>query len=106
MNGDLHDPASVVEVCGLGFGSCRLCVQAPADRAEKELESLKDARIVTSFPNLTKKFWREKFGKEPSVRFVSGSVEAACGLGLADAVVDLVETGTTMKAAGLEVRQF
>jgi ATP phosphoribosyltransferase len=34
---------------------------------------------------------------------VSGSVEAACGLGLADAVVDLVETGTTMKAAGLEV---
>ena len=37
------------------------------------------------------------------MRFVSGSVEAACGLGLADAVVDLVETGTTMKAAGLEV---
>ena len=37
------------------------------------------------------------------MRYVSGSVEAACGLGLADAVVDLVETGTTMKAAGLEV---
>lgn len=38
-----------------------------------------------------------------SVKYVSGSVEAACGLGLADAVVDLVETGTTMKAAGLEI---
>ena len=37
------------------------------------------------------------------IKYVSGSVEAACGLGLADAVVDLVETGTTMKAAGLEV---
>lgn len=37
------------------------------------------------------------------MKFVSGSVEAACGLGLADAVVDLVETGTTMRAAGLEV---
>ena len=45
----------------------------------------------------------EKSGVVTSVRFVSGSVEAACGLGLADAVVDLVETGTTMKAAGLEV---
>ncbi len=37
------------------------------------------------------------------IKYVSGSVEAACGLGLADAVVDLVETGTTMKAAGLEI---
>ena len=37
------------------------------------------------------------------IKYVSGSVEAACGLGLADAVVDLVETGTTMRAAGLEV---
>ena len=37
------------------------------------------------------------------VKYVSGSVEAACGLGLADAVIDLVETGTTMRAAGLEV---
>jgi ATP phosphoribosyltransferase len=37
------------------------------------------------------------------IKYVSGSVEAACGLGLADGIVDLVETGTTMKAAGLEV---
>ena len=48
-------------------------------------------------------FWQKRFGKDPAVKYVSGSVEAACGLGLADAVVDLVETGTTMKAAGLEV---
>lgn len=40
---------------------------------------------------------------ETPVKYVSGSVEAACGLGLADAVVDLVETGTTMRAAGLEI---
>jgi ATP phosphoribosyltransferase len=37
------------------------------------------------------------------IKFVSGSVEAACGLGLADGIVDLVETGTTMRAAGLEI---
>jgi ATP phosphoribosyltransferase len=37
------------------------------------------------------------------IKYVSGSVEAACGLGLADAIIDLVETGTTMRAAGLEI---
>jgi ATP phosphoribosyltransferase len=40
-------------------------------------------------------------GVKTSIKFVTGSVEAACKLGLADAVIDLVETGTTMRAAGL-----
>jgi ATP phosphoribosyltransferase len=51
---------------------------------------------------LTKQFFDpidEKKGVVTSINFVSGSVEAACGLGLADAVVDLVETGTTMKVS-------
>merc|ERR1711862_144815 len=63
-------------------------------------------RVVTSFPNLSQKFFDEidkKKGTKTKINFVSGSVEAACGLGLADAIVDLVETGTTMRAAGLDV---
>ena len=71
-----------------------------------DVRDLSGGRICTSFPELTKKFFSahdvEK-GSTTNVRFVSGSVEAACGLGLADAVVDLVETGTTMKAAGLQI---
>jgi ATP phosphoribosyltransferase len=60
-------------------------------------------RIATSFPNITAAYFAKLDPtKETHVRVLSGSVEAACGLGLADAVVDLVETGTTMRAAGLE----
>ncbi|KAL7550966.1 hypothetical protein ACHAWF_014171 [Thalassiosira exigua] len=96
----------VERVMDLGFGKCRLCVQAPVTSNITDVKSLAGKRIVTSFPSLTKKFFDpldKEMGVTTSIRYVSGSVEAACGLGLADAVVDLVETGTTMKAAGLEI---
>lgn len=96
----------VDHVMDLGFGKCRLCVQAPVADKIENVETLAGKRIVTSFPALSKKYFGaldEKMGVTTKINFVSGSVEAACGLGLADAVVDLVETGTTMKAAGLEV---
>jgi len=62
-------------------------------------------RVVTSFPFLTKRFFEQIDNTKnvaTKITEVSGSVEVACGLGLADAVVDLVETGRTMRAAGLE----
>jgi len=96
----------VEKVLELGFGKCKLCVQAQIVKDIKDPAELAGGRIVTSFPNLTKKFFdpldAEK-GVKTQINRVSGSVEAACGLGLADAVVDLVETGTTMRAAGLEI---
>jgi len=95
-------------VMNLGFGKCNLCVQAPKSLGVKDPKHFVGKRIVTSFPNLTRRYFNQL--REPgegksntTIRVVSGSVEAACGLGLADAVVDLVETGTTMRAAGLEV---
>jgi len=96
----------VESIMDLGFGKCKLCVQAPVADKIKDVEMLAGKRIVTSFPSLTESFFKEyddKLGVSTSINYVSGSVEAACGLGLADAVVDLVETGTTMRAAGLEV---
>ena len=90
----------VERVLELGFGKCRLCVQAPVTSNITDIKSLAGKRIVTSFPSLTKKYFDvldKEMGVTTNIRFVSGSVEAACGLGLADAVVDLVETGTTMK---------
>jgi ATP phosphoribosyltransferase len=93
----------VTRVLDLGFGGCKLCLQAPVASAYKGGADVAGKRIVTSFPNLARKYF-DKFdtpGKPTSIKYVSGSVEAACGLGLADAVVDLVETGTTMMAAGL-----
>jgi len=94
----------VEKILDLGFGKCKLCVQAPVG-AFTSTEQISGKRIVTSFPTLASRYFG-KFDTEErktNIKFVSGSVEAACALGLADAVVDLVETGTTMKAAGLEV---
>ncbi|KAJ2009124.1 ATP phosphoribosyltransferase (ATP-PRTase) (ATP-PRT), partial [Coemansia sp. S680] len=95
----------VAELLRLGFGKCKLQVQAPLGQS-LVAEDLVGKRIVTSFINLTKQRFAELEGVEPEkiktqVRFVSGSVEAACGLGLADGIVDLVESGDTMRAAGL-----
>lgn len=90
----------VKHVMDLGFGKCKLCVQAPVAETITDVGVLAGKRIVTSFPELTKQFFGpldQKKGVETKIKFVSGSVEAACALGLADAVVDLVETGTTMK---------
>lgn len=91
---------NVDKIMDLGFGKCKLSVQAPVVDQIASVESLAGKRIATSFVNITSDFFKsydEKFGTKTDISFVSGSVEAACGLGLADAVVDLVETGTTMK---------
>lgn len=98
--------SDVMRVMDLGFGKCKLCVQAPTSSNVADVRTLAGKRIVTSFPTLTKKFFDPidvEMGVSTSISFINGSVEAACGLGLADAIVDLVETGTTMKAAGLEI---
>ncbi|KAJ1729017.1 ATP phosphoribosyltransferase (ATP-PRTase) (ATP-PRT) [Coemansia sp. Benny D160-2] len=98
----------VAELIRLGFGKCRLQIQTPAgNQSVRSAQDLVGKRIVTSFINLTRQRFAELEGvDDPSkistqVRFVSGSVEAACGLGLADGIVDLVESGDTMRAAGL-----
>ncbi|KAJ1664577.1 ATP phosphoribosyltransferase (ATP-PRTase) (ATP-PRT) [Coemansia sp. RSA 1813] len=98
----------VAELIRLGFGRCKLQIQAPAEnQAVRTAGDLVGKRIVTSFINLTRQRFAELEGIEDpmkiktQVRFVSGSVEAACGLGLADGIVDLVESGDTMRAAGL-----
>ena len=100
----------VEELVKLGIGKCQLAVQAPVCSQVCDPANLLGKRIVTSFPNSAERYFRGLAANHPEVqqadckiKFVSGSVEAACALGLADAVVDLVETGTTMKAAGLEI---
>jgi ATP phosphoribosyltransferase len=100
---DCENLETVVE---LGFGKCKLAVQGPVSENITDVSTLAGKRIVTSFPVVTEKFFKQ-FETEATgttkIKFVSGSVEAACQLGLADGIVDLVETGTTMRAAGLEI---
>ncbi|KAJ7033489.1 ATP phosphoribosyltransferase [Mycena alexandri] len=98
----------VTETLRLGFGKCALQVQVPEASPIKTVDDLAGKRVVTSFEVLSAQF----FGKideksnlsgdqKTKIDYVGGSVEAACALGLADGIVDLVESGDTMRAAGL-----
>eukprot|EP01004_Peranema_trichophorum_P006400 NODE_5221_length_1047_cov_33.045455_g4661_i0.p1 GENE.NODE_5221_length_1047_cov_33.045455_g4661_i0~~NODE_5221_length_1047_cov_33.045455_g4661_i0.p1 ORF type:complete len:314 (-),score=63.17 NODE_5221_length_1047_cov_33.045455_g4661_i0:106-915(-) len=96
----------VEQLLNLNIGRCKVCVQVPKTDGITNPSLLLGKRIVTSFPNITKRYFDKLAGSDnhgTSIRVVHGSVEAACSLGLGDAVVDLVETGETMRAAGLEV---
>lgn len=95
--------ATVDTLMDVGFGECRLSIAAPIKQVTK-ISQLKNKRIATSFPIVTNKFFKEN--KTPVKVFeVSGSVEVMIALGLADAIVDIVETGDTLRENGLDVIQ-
>lgn len=96
----------VTEVLPLGFGKCRLQIQTPERGPLQNVANLGGKTIGTSFDVLAGKFFKDQDtqrgdGRETKVEYLDGSVEAACTLGVADAIVDLVESGETMRAAGL-----
>ncbi|KAI5831476.1 HisG-domain-containing protein [Schizophyllum commune Tattone D] len=98
----------VSEALRLGFGKCALQVQVPEAGPIKTVEDLAGKRVVTSFEVLAGQYFGaidERLDlqgeKRTKIEYVGGSVEAACSLGLADGIVDLVESGDTMRAAGL-----
>lgn len=112
-------PGGCETVMELGFGACKLQVQVPAKGAYATSEDLIGKNIGTSFVHLAKEYFaRLELEQEgitngdaaqlfshrklkTKIIELSGSVEAACALGVADGIVDLVESGETMKAAGL-----
>ncbi len=81
----------------LNFGGCRLSLAVPEDLEISSSQSLSGKRIATSYPALTRALLREK-GIEAQIIELSGSVEIAPGLGTAEAISDLVSTGTTLRA--------
>lgn len=88
----------------LGVGRCRLALCVPEDSDIREPSHLQGLRLATSFPRLTEEFLRAH-KTEVHIVPLSGSVEIMVSLGVADAVVDLVETGSTLAANRLRVLQ-
>jgi len=86
----------------LGVGRCRLSLCVPDDGAITEVSQLQGKRIATSFPNVTRRFLAENQVEAHLVQ-LSGSVEVMIALGIADAIVDLVETGSTLAANRLSI---
>jgi len=89
--------ASVEELLELGYGSCRLEAAVPEESSYQSFDDLAGARIASVYPRLTK----ELLPVEVELVDVTGSVEIAPRLGLADGIVDLVSSGNTLRTNGL-----
>ncbi len=86
----------------LGVGNCRLAVCVPETGKVQHAKDLHEVRIATSFPNITRKYLKQH-GAEAHMVTLTGSVEIMITLGVADAIVDLVETGSTLAANQLRI---
>jgi ATP phosphoribosyltransferase len=97
--------ARPTKLLDLNYGKSKLCAAVPVESTIKDLKALLGLRIATSFPRIAKSYYAEKYGDEQKLRIVSleGAVEISIKLGIADAIVDIVETGTTLKQAGLKI---
>jgi ATP phosphoribosyltransferase len=96
----LEKGGSFYEVLDLGFGKCRFALAGPKGRDFFSGYSAKT--VATKYPNVTRSYF-EKKAMDVRVIKIEGSVELAPLLGLSDAIVDIVETGSTLRENGLEV---
>lgn len=85
----------------LGFGKCRLAIAVPKNRRYNGLENLEGIKIATAYPRLLSGFLKKNKIKA-EIHEISGSVEIAPGIGLADAICDLVSSGSTLFMNGLK----
>jgi ATP phosphoribosyltransferase len=95
--------AEVVHRLDLGVGSCRLALCVPDDATIADPRQLSGRRVATSFPRITRGWLAERGINDAHFVELSGSVEVMITLGVADAIVDLVETGSTLAANRLRV---
>ncbi|PUV25971.1 ATP phosphoribosyltransferase [Sphingobacterium athyrii] len=85
----------------LGFGKCTLKLAIPKDSSIQDIKDLNGKAIATSYPNILKNFL-DDYKINADIRLISGSVEISPGLGLSDAICDIVSTGGTLKSNGLK----
>lgn len=98
----LEENRRVYEVLDLGFGRCRMCVCGPA--ASKELLLHHERiRVASKYPMIAKDYFYNKKHQTVDIIKLNGSVELGPIVGLSDVIVDIVETGSTLKENGLEV---
>ena len=91
----------VYELLDLRLGKCRMCVAAKKDFRENPDVTL---RVATKFSTIARRYY-SSIGREIDIILLNGSIELAPVLGMSDVIVDIVETGTTLKENGLEVFQ-
>ena len=98
----LEEGRQLYEVLDLGFGACRMCVCGPAALAGR-LDSIPNKRVGTKYPRVARDFFEIKKHESVEIIRLNGSVELAPLIGLAEVIVDIVESGRTLRENGLEI---
>ena len=98
----LEEDKKIYEVLDLDIGKCRMCVAGP-ESARELLESGQMIRVATKYPKIAKDYFFNKKHQTVEIIKLNGSIELAPIVGLSEVIVDIVETGTTLKENGLEV---
>ncbi len=98
----MEEGRTLYEVYDLKIGNCKMCVCGPASAKEK-LKHHELIRVASKYPNIAKDYFYNKKHQTVEIIKLNGSVELAPIVGLAEVIVDIVETGATLRENGLEV---
>ena len=98
----LEEGRKVHEVLDLGYGKCRMCVCGPRSAAPL-LKHHELIRVATKYPNISKDYFYNQKHQTVEIIKLNGSIELAPIVGLSEVIVDIVETGSTLRENGLEV---
>lgn len=100
----MEEGRKLYEVVDLGLGKCRMCV-AGLPEAEKYLNSGERIRVATKYPNIAKDYFYNKKHQTAEIIKLNGSIELAPIVGLSEVIVDIVETGSTLRENGLVIHE-
>ncbi|MBQ7476280.1 MAG: ATP phosphoribosyltransferase [Selenomonadaceae bacterium] len=92
---------NIYELLDLGFGKCHLMMAVPKEKKRPHFEDYAHTRVATKFPNIAEKFFTER-GMQMEYIKLNGSIELGPIVGLSESIVDIVETGTTLRENNLE----
>ncbi|MDO5521635.1 MAG: ATP phosphoribosyltransferase [bacterium] len=98
----LEEGRKMYEVLDLGLGKCRMCVAGP-EKARELLNHGELIRVATKYPNIAKDYFYNKKHQTVEIIKLNGSIELAPIVGLSEVIVDIVETGSTLRENGLVV---
>jgi ATP phosphoribosyltransferase len=98
----LEEGRNLYEVMDLGFGKCRMCVCGP-ESARELLKKNEIIRVASKYPVIAKDYFNNRKHQTVEIIKLNGSVELAPIVGLSEVIVDIVETGSTLRENGLEV---
>ena len=98
----LEEGRNIYEVLDLGFGKCRMCICGP-ENAKELLNHHELIRVATKYPRIAKDYFYNKKHQTVEIIKLNGSIELAPIVGLSEVIVDIVETGSTLRENGLEV---